>query len=56
MDTSDFLCPISREIMQDPVIAADGHTYEREMISGASWALRARVVRLALAVQGPRLT
>ena len=36
MDTSDFLCPISREIMQDPVIAADGHTYEREMISGAS--------------------
>jgi len=32
MDSSDFLCPISREIMTDPVIAADGHTYEREMI------------------------
>ena len=22
-------CPISMEIMRDPVIAADGHTYER---------------------------
>ena len=35
MDTSDFLCPISREIMSDPVIATDGHTYERQMI--AEW-------------------
>lgn len=24
-----FLCPITLEIMSDPVIAADGHTYER---------------------------
>lgn len=27
-----FLCPISREIMQDPVIASDNHTYERDNI------------------------
>lgn len=25
----EFLCPISYEIMIDPVICADGHTYER---------------------------
>lgn len=29
----DFLCPISLEIMKDPVIAADGHTYDRENIT-----------------------
>mmetsp|Transcript_12021 Transcript_12021/g.21352 ORF Transcript_12021/g.21352 Transcript_12021/m.21352 type:complete len:624 (+) Transcript_12021:51-1922(+) len=29
----DFTCPISGEVMEDPVIAADGHTYERAMIS-----------------------
>jgi hypothetical protein len=27
-----FLCPITQEIMQDPVIASDGHTYEKEAI------------------------
>ena len=27
-----FLCPILQERMEDPVIAADGHTYEREAI------------------------
>lgn len=25
----ELLCPISREVMSDPVVAADGHTYER---------------------------
>ena len=25
-------CPITHEIMNDPVIAADGHTYERRAI------------------------
>ena len=29
---SDFLCAISLEIMKDPVIAADGHSYERANI------------------------
>jgi len=24
-----FYCPITQDIMQDPVVAADGHTYER---------------------------
>ena len=31
--TSDsFMCPISHELFQDPVVAADGHTYERSKI------------------------
>lgn len=28
----EFKCPISRMIMKDPVIAGDGHTYEREQM------------------------
>ena len=28
----DDLCPISLEVMEDPVIAADGHSYERSDI------------------------
>ena len=28
-----FLCPITLEIMTDPVIASDGHTYERDAIT-----------------------
>ncbi|KAK4788359.1 hypothetical protein SAY86_019678 [Trapa natans] len=31
----DFLCPISRMIMQEPAVAADGHTYEKEAL--ISW-------------------
>ncbi|XP_047456012.1 WD repeat, SAM and U-box domain-containing protein 1-like [Mugil cephalus] len=31
----EFLCPITRELMKDPVIAADGFSYERESIE--SW-------------------
>ncbi len=27
-----FLCPISFEVMKDPVILMDGHTYERKNI------------------------
>ncbi|NWU15884.1 WSDU1 protein, partial [Cephalopterus ornatus] len=26
----EFLCPITRDLMKDPVIAADGYSYERE--------------------------
>ncbi|XP_039167670.1 U-box domain-containing protein 33 isoform X2 [Eucalyptus grandis] len=29
---SYFLCPITQELMEDPVMAADGHTYEAEAI------------------------
>ncbi|XP_031483078.1 U-box domain-containing protein 52-like isoform X3 [Nymphaea colorata] len=29
---SHFLCPILKEVMQDPCIAADGYTYERRAI------------------------
>jgi len=32
MDENDFMCPIGGEIMTDPVIAQDGHTYERKHI------------------------
>ncbi|XP_010728257.3 WD repeat, SAM and U-box domain-containing protein 1 isoform X2 [Larimichthys crocea] len=31
----EFLCPITRELMREPVIAADGYSYEREAIK--SW-------------------
>jgi hypothetical protein len=34
-DINAFLCPITREIMEDPVMAADGHTYEHRAI--AAW-------------------
>eukprot|EP00112_Aurelia_sp_Birch-Aquarium-sp1_P006514 Seg1718.3 transcript_id=Seg1718.3/GoldUCD/mRNA.D3Y31 product="WD repeat SAM and U-box domain-containing protein 1" protein_id=Seg1718.3/GoldUCD/D3Y31 len=30
----EFLCPITREIMSDPVIASDGFSYERAAITG----------------------
>lgn len=29
-----FLCPITCEVLTDPVIASDGHTYERKAIEG----------------------
>lgn len=29
---NEYLCPITMEIMVDPVIAMDGHTYERVAI------------------------
>eukprot|EP00927_Polykrikos_kofoidii_P080993 TRINITY_DN78056_c0_g1_i1.p1 TRINITY_DN78056_c0_g1~~TRINITY_DN78056_c0_g1_i1.p1 ORF type:complete len:184 (+),score=24.33 TRINITY_DN78056_c0_g1_i1:144-695(+) len=28
-----FLCPITREVLRDPVMAADGHTYDRSAIT-----------------------
>ena len=28
----EFYCPITKELMKDPVIFTDGHTYEREAI------------------------
>lgn len=28
----EFLCPITHEIFKDPVVACDGHTYERSSI------------------------
>ncbi|CAN4111584.1 unnamed protein product [Withania somnifera] len=31
---SNFICPIFQEIMQDPVVAADGFTYEAEALRG----------------------
>jgi len=31
-DSNDFSCPITKEIMTDPVLAPDGYSYERESI------------------------
>ena len=31
--TDAFLCPISHEVMRDPVITSDGHTYDRASIT-----------------------
>ena len=28
----ELLCPITLEIFRDPVVASDGHTYERKAI------------------------
>jgi len=38
---AEFRCPITMAVMKDPVVAADGHTYERSAIE--SW-LRQRKV------------
>ncbi|EOD27237.1 hypothetical protein EMIHUDRAFT_64467, partial [Emiliania huxleyi CCMP1516] len=29
---ADFICPITTEVMRNPVMAADGHAYERSAI------------------------
>jgi hypothetical protein len=29
----EYICPITQDFMRDPVIAEDGHTYEREAIT-----------------------
>lgn len=34
---SELCCPITQEPMQDPVLAADGQTYERSAIQGGPW-------------------
>ena len=34
---NDLQCPIGMELMEDPVIAADGHTYERSEIHEWLW-------------------
>ena len=30
-----FMCPITQELMEDPVVTADGHTFERKEV--AAW-------------------
>jgi len=36
----DAICPISQAIMRDPVICADGHSYDRETLSdGFLWGI-----------------
>ena len=38
----DFICVITQEVMRDPVIALDGHSYERDAIM--EWFDRGRIV------------
>jgi hypothetical protein len=38
---SDVNCPITTDLLENPVVAADGHTYEKSEIS--SWIVRNRV-------------
>ena len=37
----DFICPITQEIMRFPVIALDGHSYERDAI--VKWFQRGQI-------------
>ena len=37
-----LLCPISHEVMTEPVVAGDGHTYERKNIE--EWLRRSNAV------------
>ena len=39
-----FFCPISFELMQDPVCTVDGHTYERAEIQVSN--TRAKLIKL----------
>ena len=32
VDMAAAICPITQEIMEDPVVCADGHSYERGSI------------------------
>ena len=54
-----FVCPISFELMRDPVMCADGHTYERDAIErwlqALAWGwmrMRARVLACVLSAGG----
>ena len=33
----EFYCPITLEVMEDPVVVSDGHTYERKAIEKILW-------------------
>ncbi len=38
IENNDLICPITWEIFRDPIIAKDGHVYEREAIT--TWILQ----------------
>lgn len=44
-DPPNFICPIYQDLMEDPVIAADGHSYERAAIE--DWLTRTKLSPLA---------
>lgn len=40
-DDEDFRCPITQEVFEDPVTAADGHVYERKAI--VDWLKKSKI-------------
>jgi len=50
---SRLTCPISHEVMQDPVLAEDGHTYERREIE--NWLQRSNRSPITNCILGPCL-
>jgi hypothetical protein len=42
----EFLCPITQELMKDPVVASDGHTYEKYGVSCVCVSCVCRVCRV----------
>ncbi len=48
-----FVCPITRDVMDRPVVAADGHSYEHDAI--ARWLARNARSPLSNAPMGPEL-
>jgi outer membrane biosynthesis protein TonB len=51
---NEFLCPIILELMRDPVVAKDGHTYERKAIE--DWFRQSSISPKTLDVIGRQLT
>lgn len=49
-----YFCPITIEIMEDPVIAADGHSYERAAI--VEWLVNTHTRRLGSSLPPPPLS
>jgi len=49
-----FLCPISHELMRDPVIASDGYTYEHREI--LKWLSKNRTSPMTRQPISPTLT
>jgi hypothetical protein len=50
----EFRCPISFDVMQDPVLADDGHTYERSEIT--RWLATSRISPMTGVMFEGRLT
>jgi len=50
--SDSFVCPIGLDILRDPVVAADGHTYERAKIE--EWIRRQQGFDFGARVRSPK--